>query len=257
MGAGDGSAGNVPITSDKVATLGPTWRRFGGLTVLLEGAPGRFDGPGDRLYEQLSAVVGGLGAGTTAERYGLCLLPPRTYHVTLCDGPNARWLDVLPASVLPAYRWLVEGGDAAGPGDGVALALPPELDLLDPARLHARVSRAPVTMQVAEIQLTRHAVMAALVPADEESTRHMPPLRRARRAYAATLDTELGLATSRWRPHVSVGYLASPALLAGAEPLVDGWNARLAETPAATVRFTGAALYRFTDMASYARIRGA
>jgi hypothetical protein len=230
------------ITCDKVASLDPSWAPFRGLTVLFDEQRSATSS----LYSAITETVGELSAEQAAAGYGLCLLPPATFHVTVCDGPNIRRRAKMPPAAQAAFDDVVGALPAVPPG-----ALPGALSVLRPSGLDTSSSARPVALRVDEVEVRGHAVVAGLRPADDESSATFKALKRRRHAYATRVDAHLGIGSTRWRPHVTLGYLANTGLADGVRPLLAGWAQALAQRPELVATFTGARLFGFTDMTTF------
>jgi hypothetical protein len=235
----------VEITCDKLASLDPTWAPFPGLTVLFDEQRSATVA----LYSALSETVGELTAARAAARYGLGLLPPDTFHVTVCDGPNIRRRARMPRAARAAFDDVI--GALADLPAAPLPALPAPLRLLYPAALDALSSARPLNLRLDDIEVRGHAVVAGLRPADDGSSATLAALERRRLAFATRLDVRLGIGRTPWQPHVTIGYLANTGLADGVRPLLAGWRQAMVRQPELVATFTGAALFGFTDMTTF------
>lgn len=245
-----------PVTNPKLATLAPTWRRYPGVSVLLDN-PGQrrprgvwplpalaVDEP-DRqlLYDQLAAVVALAGTDEMRTRYGFCPLPRDTYHVTAWDGPNAQALTALPEPVRnPVARLLADLPDSLAhpPAELAPVLRSPLLGEL-PGPITCTAGRVLVAGQVLAVRLAltgqgAGAVLDAVV------------------AARAELADRLGMDDRPWWPHVSLGYFANPDVARAASVTLPAWDRWLATRATAAIEFGSAALYGFTDMVSWFRL---
>lgn len=254
------------ITNPKLATLDPAWRRYRGLSVLFDN-PGSRPGPGitaledvpvgdgqrQTLYDVLAGVVGDADPERMRDGYGFCPLPRYSYHVTVCDGPNEHAI-----------------AGATSPDGAVAAALIAELpDSLDRATAQLRwLCRSPllgavaanaVTLAVSDVVIWGHVLAARLVPVDTQAQGALDRIAQARAALVDQLESRLGLQTQAWRPHVSLGYFANRRSAKAATATLPQWRRALAAQRTPPIRFASAAVYGFTDMASFYRlgVRGA
>lgn len=243
----------LDITNPKIASLAPTWRRHHGVSVLFDN-PGTLPAPGvarlddiqvtdpaaQRLYDELSAIRASLDRRFHVE-HGLCALPRSSFHVTVCDGPNERHAIASLAALLDGLPRSLE-------------RLPDDLSVLAHTRLLAAVARQPVTFTAGQLVVRGHVLAAALSPAGADDARTVQRISTARDDLVDALWARLRLPSQPWRPHVSLGYFPNRAAArAAGRALPD----RLRTLPAGStspITFTHAAVYGFTDMASYFRL---
>lgn len=254
----------VKITNTKLSGIAPpVWKSYRGVSVL-------YDGPGcaalggvepleelatarsrdDRLYRTLRTVADDLAADARSTGAELCLLPLRTYHVTLCDGVDegarararqdrrgevGATLDELPDSLLWPNRVM--------------------RSLREP-EIRWAVWQAPITFRVAGVGAWGHALVARLIPAGERSMAAKARHEAARSDLVASLRARLGVEVQPWRPHVTLGYFANHEDAARVrDELVPGWQGLVrARTEGATITFRSASVYGFTDMVSFWRL---
>jgi hypothetical protein len=251
----------VRITNPKLATLEPTWRRYRGLSVL-------FDNPGSRLrrgvtaledipvddrhrqqlYDVLADVVEDMDPRAMRDRFGFCPLPRHSYHVTVCDGPNEHAM----AGRTSPDRALATAVIADLPGSLDHAAT--HLDWFCDAPLLRAATGTPVTLAVCDIAVWDHVLAAHLTPADAPARNALDRVARARAELVATLQARLDLRTRTWRPHVSLGYFANRRSARAATSTLGRWNHAVAAHHTPTVTFDSAAVYGFTDMASFYRL---
>lgn len=253
----------MKITSSKLSAVSPpTWKRYPGVSLLYD-APGSAAvsglapletlgpaGPEGVLYDRLRDVAEALVGQARAAGAELCLVPPSTYHVTLCDGVNegsrahvpegrreevARTLDELPDSLLWA--------------NGV-------MRLLRDPEIRWSVWTDPVTFRVQGLSVWGHALTARLVPAGTPSQAAMSRHAKARTELVERLRVQVGAETQAWRPHVTLAYFANEDHAAHARTaLLPRWQELARErTAQASVTFRSASVYGFTDMVSYWRL---
>lgn len=241
-----------PITNPKIASLDPTWRRYHGVSVLFDN-PGTRPGPGivrleaipvddpdqQRLYDALAAAFTDEDC-VLRNRYGFCPLPRHSYHVTVCDGPNER--------------------DAAAGAAAILEGLPDSLDRLDAemgylarARVLAAAGTNAVLLEASEIVVWGHVLAVRLSPVDAPARVALERIARARSELVDDLRTHLRLRTQPWRPHVSVGYFPNRNAAARAHAERRAWSGSLPQNLRSTIAFDSAAVYGFTDMASFFR----
>ncbi len=251
---------NEPITCDKLVDLVPTWAPFPGWTVLLDPGP-RHHAPDpvsglSRLAldpsvwteEPLLAALRSVAEHLAASPPGLgitALLPPDTYHVTLCDGFSVRspsraaepaatrlqeMIDALPGAVVDT--------DALTLGSGVALTA-----LLDAAA-------GSITFAFDALEVRGTALVAALETIDAA----VPAIVDAR----ATVLTEMSAVAGQdlvvpWRPHISLAYLANESREDAWASVLQTASAELATPPPPAIGYRGAATYAFADMITFRR----
>lgn len=250
----------VRITNPKIATLAPTWRRYRGFSVLFDNpgarAPARMtpladlpveDPAQQALYDDLAALVAGADVATMREQHGFCPLPRYSYHVTVCDGPNEQDLAGAHGPAVAAAAALLD--DLPHSLDRLST----ELTLPHAPRLIAAVAADPVTLVVSDVAIWGHVLAARLAPADAAARVALERVSRARTHLVDELRRELGLRTQAWRPHVSLGYFANRDAARAAQPSLVQWRRALARRPRTAITYRSAAIYGFTDMASFFR----
>jgi hypothetical protein len=257
---GSSSAG-VRITNPKVATLGPTWRRYRGVSVLFDN-PGTRLGAGvtpledipvddpdqQRLYDNLADVVANADPEDMRQRYGFCPLPRYTYHVTVCDGPNERDID---RSTAPGRATVAAVVDELPDSlERVSTAL----GFLCRARVLHTIASDPVTLVATSVAIWGHVLAARLEPAGESARTALEHIARARAELSDDLQARLGLLTQSWRPHVSLGYFPNRSAAEAATASLARWHRTLSAQPQPTITFSSAAVYGFTDMISFFRL---
>lgn len=242
----------LDITNVKLAGLEPSWRPYRGVSVL-------FDNPGtrppggvvpldaipvaaperQRLYDDLARGIGD-GDDAWRRRHGLCRLPRASYHVTVCDGPNqhsgARSVSALLDGLPDSLRRL--SGD---------------FDTMGRARVLAVAADNAVTLLVTDIVVWGHVLAARLAPVDSDSAAALDRIAAARAELVDDLWRTLRLRIQRWRPHVSVGYFPNRAAAASAAATLPVAYRNLPSALDASITFAAAAVYGFTDMASFFR----
>jgi hypothetical protein len=185
--------------------------------------------------EALMGVSALLGADRLRDAYGVCPLPPPTYHVTICDGVNELQAPGVEPGVARAVSTLLRGLP-----ESIA-QLPDSLTFLGAAEALDAARTNPVRFRAAEIVRWGSVLAVRLAPAssDDESA-------------LATIGVQLGLRVQAWRPHVSLAYFADRTGAAAAAPEIPEWNRMVLESVGdATVRFSSASLYGFTDMVTF------
>lgn len=243
----------LDITNAKVASLAPTWRPYRGLSVLFDN-PGTRLPPGvarlediavveperQRLYDDLACAVADGDEGWR-DRHGLCPLPRRSYHVTVCDGPNQH-------SGIPSVSALLDGLPAS------LERLTNELGVMTGARVLAVAADNAVTLAVSEIVVRGHVLAARLVPVDPVSDTALDRIAAARAELVDGLWTVLRLRTQYWYPHVSLGYFPNRRAAAAAGAALPTAYQDLPAVLDESITFASAAVHGFTDMASFLRV---
>ncbi len=243
----------LDITNAKLASLAPTWRPYRGVSVL-------FDNPGtrlhpdvvrlediavveperQRLYDDLACAVAD-GDEDWGDRHGLCPLPRHSYHVTVCDGPNQH-------SGIPSVSTLLDGLPAS------LERLTDELVVMTDARVLAVAADNAVRLAVSEIVVQGHVLAARLVPVDPLSDIALDRITSARAELVDGLWTVFRLRTQQWHPHVSLGYFPNRHAAAAAGAALPAAYQDLPTVLDTSITFASAAVYGFTDMASFFRV---
>lgn len=252
----------IPLANEKLAGLEPRWAPFPGFSLLWDnpgaslaavGALGYLEArvgqqPELSLYWALAEGLERLGHGKLLGNYGLCPLPPASYHVTVWDGVNRGNL----ARVAPERRaWCQQLLDE----------LPHSLSEFEQI---GEIATSPLLIQSDwGLQLrwerlekwSNVSLVARLAPADAASQRVLDQLIAARAALSAAFLRGWGVAPCEsYVPHVTLGYFANPAMAEAATPLLEAWNSGFQErTTGQTLAFERIGLYGFRDMATFFR----
>lgn len=243
----------LTITNPKLASLAPTWRRYRGVSVLFDNPATRAD-PGvapladlavadvaaQRLYDELAAALDD-DLYDLRERFGLCPLPRASYHVTVCDGPNEH-------HGIAAIAPLLDGLP------GTLSELDAQLPLLTRAPVLTAAASTPLTLRVSDVAVWGHVLAARLAPADDAARVTLERVGRARDELADGLWRDLRLRSQRWRPHVSLAYFPNRTAADAARAALPRGLRALPERLRCAVTFRSAAVYGFTDMASFFRL---
>jgi hypothetical protein len=240
----------LTITQAKVAGLEPRWAPFAGFSLL-------FDNPGSAaarspertLYAQLDAAIGKIGRDALSRDFLLCPLPLSSYHVTVWDGINAENL----SSVSDPLR-----AEWAAYLRGIPQPMCPEPASMKVVRDSALAHgpRMPIKFRFEDLAVWGHqALVARLLPADEASAARLAELCVAREELNAAALRSLGVcASSRYAPHVTLGYFANEAggqrCAARLMDLNTQFQPQLAD---ATITFLSVGVYVFPDMANFFR----
>jgi len=247
-----------PITNPKVAGLEPSWRRYAGLSVLFDnpGRPPRARGGVSRLADPLGddapllVALAGLWPLLEAARlrddYGLCPLPPHTYHVTVCDGVNEIQAPSIARKYAGEVRTVLDRLPESLAEIPDSLGFLADTEVRDAARGH------PVTFRAAEVVGWGSALAVRLAPASHDDEASFAALTAVRDRLAAAIKRRLGIGVQPWRPHVSLAYFADRTGSAAAKAEIPQWSRMLLDVVGdSTVRFSSASLYGFTDMATF------
>ena len=247
-----------PVTNPKVAGLDPVWRPYAGVSLLFDN-PGRLPrarggvrpltatrAGGAPLLEALVGVSALLGADRLRDAYGVCPLPPPTYHVTICDGVNELQAPGVEPGVARAVSTLLRGLP-----ESIA-QLPDSLTFLGAAEVLDAARTNPVSFRAAEIVGWGSVLAVRLAPASSDDESALATIAEARDGLVAAIGAQLGIRVQAWRPHVSLAYFADRTGAAAAEAEIPEWNRMVLESVGdATVRFSSASLYGFTDMVTF------
>ena len=232
----------IDITNPKLASLEPRWARFRGFSLLFENPP---DSP---LYRALRDGVAELSGDELLTAYGLRLLPPGTYHVTVWDGVNDGNLPRIPPAPRAAWEAFLQSIPLPDFPDDLFLEIKTSELVLHPDwNLRLRCEQIENWSNI--------SLVARLVPADAPSADALDRLIVARDALSALHDARFGVQPHpAYTPHVTLGYFANDTLAAAAAPAVARWNdTLLAKTAAHTLDVHRILPSVFTDMASFGR----
>lgn len=211
--------------SDKVIDASPRWAPFSGWSVLLEHESGGIGVSCEGATAQLYEVCTGYGSALSSELGDrFALLPIKTLHVTVCDGPNSRHEQAL---LTPPDR----------PFDQ------PVSDLIDSA-----THRIEWHLECAEVR-----GFAVVVPLSTDFD--LTEIESARRDVQRLVeDRGAPPAKNSWRPHVTIGYLVDDRSAAIRARLVgECWNALIDSGQSPSLTSVTAAVYAFDDMATWRR----
>lgn len=241
----------------------PVWRPFHGVSVLydppgcaaltglhpLEGLPAAHDRD-DRLYRVLRGCADHVAAAGRRDGVDVALLPWRTYHVTLCDTINDGNLGAVRAD----RRDEVSAFLGALPDS--LLGTSATIRMLRDRVLPRHVASAPIRFGFERLVVRGLAIVAELAPVPDGRSGRVQRHEQERARYVTALGDEFGIEVPNWHPHVTLGYLGSRADADRLGDLVTRSRSARVAGPAAgvTVTFRSAALYGFTDMASYWRL---
>lgn len=242
---------------NKVKSVNPlAWAPFPGFSLLFD-SPGkniRMEDGVPRLHCDLTDPVLALYAALAAASedlpeladYGLCQLPPETYHVTFADGLSAANVHHLAQPALAETEAFLNPLPTSVPAPLPGWFLPRTLSLSQPWAVRLRVSKL-------SIWPAAPALVARLEPADEASAAALEILTAARQACEQPMVERGKPANSpAYHPHISIGYFATSEQAEAANALLPEWNRRVLERVAGlTLATASISLYSFTDMANF------
>lgn len=237
------------ITHPKIAGLGPAgplWAPYAGWTLILQGGGGwgQFaSGPQTAGgLARVAEVLQGFGADRLLSGLALCLLPPETYHVTFCDLIHQGQIPRLQAAQQPEFAAAVAAQEIPG--------------LLGPVLADLPAPAAPLRLRLSGMARLSPSVLAlALQPEPAaQPPDAWPALGNWRAAVQARLEavTQGGVPPRPWQPHLSLGYIADPAVAAANPALLTALEERLCTALSGLVlTWQAVGLYRFASMAEY------
>lgn len=238
------------------------WARFPGFSLL-------FDNPalnclntenGPRLHFQpeqdererlFSSVAAWAAEVLDAEcfwRYGVCVTPPSSYHVTAWDGLNVAVLEQCDSATRTALQQLIETLPRKADAEALFMAqLAPviaDLNALLPIRFRPRGLRStPGIGLVVDLQAE-----------NAEAEERLQAFQQCRREHAGHLASRWGIAyLNPLAPHLTVAYYANPSHLSDADAAIQAqlpsWQAKLlSKVDGLSVEFAQLNCYMFTSM---------
>jgi hypothetical protein len=194
------------------------------------------------LYRGLAQAIEKIGKEQLVASHGVCVTPPRSYHVTVQDLLHYGNIHL----IRQPERNVFEDAFARLPMSVVAplpTQFPPTtLPLSGRWKLRFRVSEIAVLHSQA-------ALIARLTPVDEESERAMTQIEQRRRALDEQFATIGKPPNPAWAPHITLGYFANPELALEAAAHVERWSETAATcTIGRVIEFGSISLYAFTTM---------
>lgn len=244
------------VSEPKIAGLSPRWAPFPGFSLLFDAPDGAYRREGTAEILDAggeSGFLGGLREGMAAldpdlllQTYGLCPLPPSSYHVTAFDAANLAHLPTCRSESRDALRTLLDRVPDYGGLDDPLLA----------SVAGGELARTAWDLEFEFAELMVWGVLAVrLRPVDEGAFARFVA---ARAEGSRHLRAEHGLgAGERFTPHVSLGYFANPQGAELARPRLPAWNAAMRERLEGTrLSFPTASLHGFTTMATFFRAAG-
>lgn len=193
------------------------------------------------FYGKLAETMNRLGLNSPLNLYGLCPLPPESYHVTAQDG---LFLPGLTGSVRQDWAPLLN-------------ALPHSLvrisERVPPDGFAGVVPASGVTFKFQELLNWPGSLVAALAPAGAESETILEAIKERRCGMDRQLR-ERGREVPKggYVPHCSLGYWASSDPVKREPVPFEEWGGAFERAMhGLTIRFTDIDLYGFTDMSTY------
>jgi mannose-6-phosphate isomerase-like protein (cupin superfamily) len=199
------------------------------------------------LYRGLAQAIEKIGKEQLVASHGVCVTPPRSYHVTVQDLLHYGNIHL----IRQPERNVFEDAFARLPASVVAplpTQFPPmTLPLSGRWRIRFRVSEIAVLHSQA-------ALIARLTPVDEESERAMAQIEQRRRELDEQFATIGKPPNPAWAPHIALGYFANPELALEAAAHVERWSETAATcTIGRVIEFGSISLYAFTTMDQFWR----
>ena len=252
----------LPITNPKVQSLDPNWARFVGFSLLFDNPGPSYHRVGNSdevrcdvdssqeltLYRELSHAIGDFADSEFAE-FGICLLPPRSYHVTFFDGGNQANADGAEPTVKSSLTDLIEG---------LPRSWRETHELVQPAlKIASEVTTSlPVSFRFSHLKNWNHEVLvAALQPSNEESASILSHLIERRATLSSWYRENFGFgAGPKYTPHVSLAYFANRIGGEKASMKYEELEAAIRRrTAGLEINFHSISAYAFTDMATFFR----
>ena len=248
--------------NEKVACLEPRWAPFSGFSVLFDNPSPSLETVGTglqkihcdlfkntdlQLYQGLHQFFSNQDPYVFIGNYRLFLLPCASYHVTVWDGLNDSNAKDLPEKWHGPLKELLGGLPNSWCANNVFATSIARSELVS----HKAWA---ITFKFDKLSLWGEQVLVArLKPADSGSEQHLKQLREARGKLSEDFKEEFGIKlSSRYHPHVSLGYFGNKKCIKRAESDLDNWTKGLQEELAgATITFQSTSLYAFTDMATF------
>lgn len=241
----------IEITQPKIASLAPTWQAFRGVTILFSSlgvdAAHRVDEtladaePAHELFRELAARMAALTHEPWRSSYGLCPLPPASYHMTLADLVHDGNMGKLPDAQRGYF-----GGRRIAEGREYPSALS------EAVRQSGLLDIGPMTFRPDAITILNRSALVLTLKA-RDADRYEAAM-AARQRLANVLASVFHITLQPLTPHVSLAYFANKdcgeiAAVAVAE-LSRSW---LPQWQSRAFSFAQPAPYVFADMATYRR----
>ncbi len=254
----------VLVTNIKIAGFKPIWAPFRGFSLL-------FDNPGEALtpWEGVRKIDSRVQADTKLSLYQAlsesieiwgpeklmktCLffaLPTYSYHVTLWDGIN----DANISKVEPFHKSALEQYLGGFPGTfphGGEL-----IEMINESRL-ANLFKRNIRFKFEKLAIwSNEALVACLTPADELSKAIFDQVFLDRQKLNDHIGSLLNIGMREtYTPHVSLGYFANRESAGHCRKhLREMEHIVMEKSGNRTIAFDAAAVYGFTDMATFFKI---
>ena len=250
----------ITITEGKIAGLTPRWAPFRGFSLLFDnpGAPFRREGhietlacdvasdPELEFYRRAFSALRTLGLDPLLQTYGLCALPPESYHVTAFDVANVADLPRCHPPVREGLRAMLDRLPASEAFDDGLLARADEFAKTD-WNLSFRYGELGYW-----VGPWGGVIVIRLAPMDETAfTRFLEARAVLSRSYRADYGVGAG---ETYTPHVTLGYFMNPEGAERARDPYREWEVAFRQALGdTTLTFRTASLYGFTDMAAFFR----
>jgi len=249
----------IKITQSKIAGLTPRWAPFPGFSFLFDSPLATFlAGEGIEtlacdlerdaeleFYRRAEAGFRALDLDRLLNEFGVCALPPASYHVTAFDVVNVGDRSRITPEALPEL-------------DTTLARLPSKeafrQDLLTLAR-GSDIGQGEWNLAFRYEDLCHWGmgISIGLAPLDDsEFARFVEARTNLSRTYRALYG--IG-ASEKFSPHVSLAYFMNPEGAEMARSQMADWDAVVrAAVGDQTIVFQSASLYGFTDMATFFRL---
>jgi len=258
----------TPVANPKIAGFddsgNPQWAAFSGYSYILRPhngdlsplAPGLPEGlkqvncqvhahPHLRLYKAFSEALDEIGMQELKSKYGFCLLPPPSWHITYWDGINVENL----GEVWEDYANGIESFLVNLPYS----FRPHAHDFLPPTSLE--LPQTPLRLRFKKLSLWKNSVLVAqLEPDCKDPETVLQTIEAQRRVLDEQWKARFGVqgVSVAYAPHVSQGYFANEDGAMAAERELATWQEVFARACAGVrISFEGASLMVFRNMAEF------
>ena len=249
----------IKITQSKIAGLSPKWAPFPGFSFLFDNPSATFqahegietlacDLSSDKdleFYRRAEAGFRKLDPDRLLNDFGVCALPPASYHVTAFDVANVADRPRISPAALPELDFTLARLPSAEAFTQ---------DILKSAR-GSEVDQGEWNLAFRYEDLCHWGmgISIGLAPLDDtEFARFVEARANLSRTYRAGYG--IG-ASEKFSPHVSLAYFMNPEGAEMARSQIADWDAVVrAAVGDQTIVFQSASLYGFTDMATFFRL---
>ena len=249
------------ISNTKVASFEPVWAPFRGFSLMFDNprsslkamgnlkkvACNVYRDPGLSLYGALADAMETVGPAALMNTCLFCTLPYDSYHVTLWDGINDGNINGVTASHRKELKTYLQGFP-----ESFATATK-VTEIVNASRLATKADWN-IGFRFEKLAIrSNKALVACLSPADQSSEAVLDRMRDERKKLSAKVGALLDMNLHRtFKPHVSLGYFASPDLADLFRNDLDKIGDIFAEkTASLSIAFNSVALYGFSDMATF------